>query len=396
MAGYGMPDDEGAAFGVYPQMARRRESSNDREAAKDVPLQAARGMLAGTLGMAGDVEGLARTGARYLGANVQEAPVMPTSDELRERLPVPATSPAGRAAGAVGAAVGLPAGGFGMKAAKEAAPAVRRIAAEVAENARMPQPMNRASRNQAGAIVWHGSPHTFEKFDGSKIGTGEGLQMYGHGLYLAEEKGVADAYRRNLTDMNGGLAKVDPYGGLLGSGPMNTVEQGMEGQQQLISHLERKLAARPEDPFLSRMLEVERKRLAAFDDVGSLYKADLADDAVPRMVDWDKPLNQQPEVARAWQTKNPDWMGYFEPRSNYRGADLAGPESLLLPVPASASTPFARAAARAEAMRSMGIPGVKFLDQGSRGLGAGTRNFVVFPGNEGLLKILERNGRPIE
>jgi len=37
----------------------------------------------------------------------------------------------------------------------------------------------------AGITAWHGSPHKFDKFDSSKIGTGEGAQAYGHGLYLA-------------------------------------------------------------------------------------------------------------------------------------------------------------------------------------------------------------------
>src|SRR5262245_55132228 len=29
--------------------------------------------------------------------------------------------------------------------------------------------------------AYHGSPHDFERFDASKIGTGEGAQSYGHG-----------------------------------------------------------------------------------------------------------------------------------------------------------------------------------------------------------------------
>lgn len=39
---------------------------------------------------------------------------------------------------------------------------------------------------------------------------------------------------------------------------------------------------------------------------------------------------------------------------------------------------------------------IRYLDGGSRGAGQGTSNFVVFPGNEGLLQILERNGQPIK
>ena len=32
----------------------------------------------------------------------------------------------------------------------------------------------------------HGSPHAFTKFLMSKLGTGEGAQAYGHGLYFGE------------------------------------------------------------------------------------------------------------------------------------------------------------------------------------------------------------------
>ena len=50
----------------------------------------------------------------------------------------------------------------------------------------------------------------------------------------------------------------------------------------------------------------------------------------------------------------------------------------------------------AEKLRQAGIPGIRYLDGGSRGTGAGTSNYVVFPGNGGLLSILERNGQPLK
>lgn len=52
--------------------------------------------------------------------------------------------------------------------------------------------------------------------------------------------------------------------------------------------------------------------------------------------------------------------------------------------------------AAAQQLRQLGIPGIRYLDGGSRGAGGGTSNFVVFPGNEGLLSILERNGVPVK
>ena len=50
----------------------------------------------------------------------------------------------------------------------------------------------------AGIRAFHGSPHDFDAFDMSKIGTGEGAQVYGSGLYFAENPKTAKAYRDAL------------------------------------------------------------------------------------------------------------------------------------------------------------------------------------------------------
>jgi hypothetical protein len=41
-------------------------------------------------------------------------------------------------------------------------------------------------------------------------------------------------------------------------------------------------------------------------------------------------------------------------------------------------------------LREAGIPGIRYLDEGSRAGGEGTRNIVVFPGEEQAVKILSR------
>ena len=46
-----------------------------------------------------------------------------------------------------------------------------------------------------GIVAYHGSPHSFDQFDTSKIGTGEGAQAYGHGLYMAGNEAVAQSYK---------------------------------------------------------------------------------------------------------------------------------------------------------------------------------------------------------
>lgn len=53
-----------------------------------------------------------------------------------------------------------------------------------------------------GITAYHGSPHDFDEFDLSKIGTGEGAQAYGHGLYFAESEPIAKHYRDTLSNAN--------------------------------------------------------------------------------------------------------------------------------------------------------------------------------------------------
>ena len=50
--------------------------------------------------------------------------------------------------------------------------------------------------------AYHGTPHRFDKFSLENIGTGEGAQAHGWGLYFAGDKEVSENYRRGLTDKN--------------------------------------------------------------------------------------------------------------------------------------------------------------------------------------------------
>lgn len=236
----------------------------------------------------------------------------------------------------------------------------------VAANAAAPRTLN----PQTGAIVWHGSPHKFDKFDSSKIGTGEGAQAYGHGLYLAESPDVAKSYQAS-TSKGFGLPDGQDVQGVA-----NVIAlRGEETARKLYANLGSKL-----DDVISQANH-------AINSGSSLYKVDLPDEQIAKMLDWDKPLSQQhPDVQAAFNLYKyaPDspihGMTGMEAYVNY-GKRFGNPTS---------STPET-----AKAFRELGIPGIRYLDGGSRGVGQGTSNFVVFPGNEGLLSILERNGQPL-
>ena len=70
-----------------------------------------------------------------------------------------------------------------------------------------------ANSNIFYQAAWHGSPHDFDTFDLGAIGTGEGNQAHGWGLYFAKDKKVSDLYRRELSLIHdvdkGTLFKVD-------------------------------------------------------------------------------------------------------------------------------------------------------------------------------------------
>ena len=46
--------------------------------------------------------------------------------------------------------------------------------------------------------VWHGSPYEFDKFRLDKIGTGEGAQAFGWGLYFTDKRAIAEGYAKNF------------------------------------------------------------------------------------------------------------------------------------------------------------------------------------------------------
>ncbi len=49
------------------------------------------------------------------------------------------------------------------------------------------------------SIAWHGTPHDFDSFNLQAIGTGEGAQVHGWGLYFAGDRKVSEEYRERLS-----------------------------------------------------------------------------------------------------------------------------------------------------------------------------------------------------
>ena len=280
--------------------------------------------------------------------------------------------PKNQIAGLLGEAAGMSAP---IAAAAKAPQIARGLLRQADDFQRYNKALGPAGASQA--TVWHGSPHKFDRFDSSKIGTGEGAQAYGHGLYLAESPDVAMGYRASVAPKSG------PQFGLE-DGPVKGIATLIAARGQKGEEMARKAYANSVPDVEAAIAQAK----AAIERASSLYKVDLPDSMIARMLDWDKPLSQQaPEVQSALKR----YMGAeWEPSwSNLQGVNaydvIAGGRH---------GNPTGNVAA-AEKLRSAGIPGIRYLDGGSRGAGQGASNFVVFPGEEGLLTILERNGVPL-
>jgi hypothetical protein len=270
------------------------------------------------------------------------------------------------------------------------------------------------------ATVWHGSPHKFGKFDSSKIGTGEGAQAYGHGLYLADAQDVAQSYQA-LGHMKGNVAKVGrkPLQSLYDE--LANTEQSLFASQyvdqatknargRVISDqkamLEDLMANKLPGDVVKAAQEAgydatavkwfEKQVVPRYHPSGNLYKVDLPDDAIAKMLDYDKPLSEQaPEVRAAVQKI----AALPEFRSGMLG-EAVQPFEMGSTTGQTVQNLLSRYFSgdndkAAGVLHRAGLTGIRYLDGGSRGAGTGTSNYVVFPGNEGLLTILERNGKPL-
>ena len=54
-------------------------------------------------------------------------------------------------------------------------------------------------------ILKHGTPHNFDKFQLEKIGTGEGAQAFGYGLYFTDGSKIAESYAKKLSEDKTGI-----------------------------------------------------------------------------------------------------------------------------------------------------------------------------------------------
>jgi hypothetical protein len=359
-----------------------------------------KGAVQGFTGLPGDVEALAY-GIKELfnrGAGegkidaflrgMSEQTIMPRTDEIRKWLDANVGTVAGgqNPYETIGEVV-APAGQ--IKAAKAAVKGVAKGAKALAPKAgEMLDAYVQRTGMQANLMAYHGTPHSFNKFDAAKIGSGEGHQAYGYGLYFAENPEVAQSYRWSTglhsapyvdgkafdptVLLNPGFKAKTPeeYAALAGSlslDPKSLLQQAVSGKKGFFDAQkyfpDKKIAAQAAELSIT-------KGKNPFQTQGPLFTVDISDEMVAKMLDFDAPISSQSQEIQA-----------LAKRYNIQPEDLGG--DLL-------AAAEGKTAAGAQRLRDAGIPGVRYLDQGSRGQREGTRNIVVFPGGEDQVKILKR------
>jgi hypothetical protein len=276
-------------------------------------------------------------------------------------------------------------------------------------------PLRLASALRRGPMLelegYQGSPHKFEptpdnplgELDSSKIGTGEGAQAYGHGHYIAESRKVGEGYRKALSTFNTtidgeALTPKHPQFSaamfIAANGYDNALRQA---QEALNSGFVDKTAG------AKAVADIQSLKSAKISQSqgGHLYTLDLPDEMIDRMLDWDKPLSEQPEAVKQALMKDARLRSLYERGKIddmygnggefYRAVTSREAQNAPLHMSVEAAENASQAPA-SQYLRSLGIPGVRYLDAGSRGgdSATGTRNFVVFPGEEKKVKILRR------
>jgi hypothetical protein len=221
----------------------------------------------------------------------------------------------------------------------------------LAENL-IPSPRLPRSPVMQEMITYQGSPYKFAstesnplgEFDVSKMGKGVGQQNRGPGTYIAENPKVASRYRKKY----------------------------------------------------SPIMKTGEKR-----HPGYLYTADLPDEMVERMIDLDAPIKNQPKIRETLlkiaddgvlPPESADYLRLMLTTSDKRFQKTPLTGFGLVAVPRQFGGIFNDVTEANTLLQQYGIPGSKWKDDISRGPDKGTRNFVVFPGEEKNVKILSRRG----
>jgi hypothetical protein len=307
------------------------------------------------------------------------------------------------------------------------------------------------TETEPGIIAFHGSGADFDEFRLEMIGTGEGAQAYGYGLYFTDSEDIAKFYRDSigrgrssivydgsavknarevdgLTDREMILDSIAGEMAFFDQKPANVIERKIRSLKAQIENPDsatlRLAESDAEAQELADLIRQSAQRdLEIYESLdpdkftrGKMYKVALSPKP-DELLDYDLPLNQQPRVVQK-QMENlvgdllagePEIYDRFDFKalaairgeSPTEGYSPTGDDILtdLERFFAATSQEYGRiradgAVKASQLLNDFGIPGIKYRAAGSRGAGtsdeAAERNYVIF--DDKAVKILEKYG----
>ncbi len=273
---------------------------------------------------------------------------------------------------------------------------IRDLLRRAGDSVRSKPAVFRGAEFEAAQVVFHGTPHKVDRFRMDKIGTGEGAQAYGWGLYFASAKDVAQHYASTLSRravmVNGkaigaqqNIRDVFPNADetfvriiedfrSLGTGNKSDLRQQYEAMAYGATGKRRVLARE----LLGRLKTFDIKT-----QPGNLYRVDVPEDT--DLLDWDKPLSEQPKKVRdalasivdQIEENNRQLMPSFAPADVEREIVAARKKMSGQDVYNELARVNGERAA-SEKLNAVGIPGLRYIDGTSRNKGEGSHNYVIW------------------
>jgi hypothetical protein len=214
-----------------------------------------------------------------------------------------------------------------------------------------------------GIRAFHGTPHDFDRFDIRMMGTGEGAQSYGPGLYFSENEAVARAYRDTLSN-NFEVANPDRLRFIAGEADLS--EDRVMAILREASSMDPGMAANLRASAKNHRHPEMARALRGFADMadlgdirhvpGRMYEVDI--NARPeQFLDWDRPLaGQTGEIQRTLGDilDERHGRGFFRKYAQ-KGRD---PQDLL--------NNFDEMGDWGQVLSPRGVKGTRYLDAGSR------------------------------
>lgn len=280
--------------------------------------------------------------------------------------------------------------------------------------------------------AYHGSPHRFDRFSLNAIGTGEGAQAYGWGLYFADNREISEWYRERLANIRPIIAAngnryikdyerggwidqrdnsiLDPINNAHGIAlelvhrfDLNYAKQKIadaigdfkenitiyeenpevQDEEENIDSLKQKIVVYEEAERILETVEFEK-----LEEKGQLYKVDIPENDV--LLNWDTPLSEQSEVVKKALREIADSL----PEEAI--ADLGGDVSLLLNPDMTGEDVYGTLLSLSgigndkEAsllLNEHGVSGIRYLDANSRHADEKNYNYVIFDDN--AIEIME-------